>query len=91
MNLQVIKGKAQDILDIIIAWAVSPQFYAQIAAIVIAIALAWFIYGALKSRIPLLKNEPKPGAFYRLRKKIFNEQDLLLPTLFVVFLGVAIP
>ncbi len=90
MNLQAIKAQAQQFFESAITWLVSPEFYIQLVAIIIAICLAWFIHRALKNRVPLLNSEPLPGSFYQLRKKIYGMQDLLLQILYVVFLGIAI-
>ena len=90
MNLQAIKAQAQQFFESAITWLVSPEFYIQLVAIIIAICLAWFIHRALKNRVPLLNSEPLPGSFYQLRKKIYGMQDLLLQILYVVFLGIAL-
>ncbi len=50
MNLEALKIQAQELLESIVGWVVSPEFYAQIIAIIIAISLAWFIDRSLKNR-----------------------------------------
>ncbi len=90
MNFEALKTKAQELFESVIGWLVSPDFYAQVIAIIIATSLAWFMNRSLKNRVPLLSNEPQPGSFYLLRKKIYGTQDLLLQILYVVFLGIAI-
>jgi small-conductance mechanosensitive channel len=90
MNFLAIKTKALQFFESAMTWVVSPEFYIQLVAIIIAICLAWFVQGTLKNRVPLLSNEPLPGSFYQLRKKIYRTQDLLLQILYVVFLGIAI-
>ncbi len=90
MNLKTIKTLTQEVFESIVSWMTSPEFYVQIVVIIIATCLAWFIHKALKNRVPLLVQEPQPGSLYLLRKKIYDEQDLLLQIFFVLFLGIAI-
>lgn len=90
MNLETIKLKAHQLLETIITWAVSPQFYAQIAAVIIALAIAWFVNSLLRKRIPFFSNEPQQGSFFQLRQKIHQAQNLLLQILCVICLGIAI-
>ena len=90
MNFLAIKTKALQYFEFAMTWVVSPEFYIQLVAIIIAICLAWFVQRTLKNRVPLLINGPLPGSFYQLRKKIYGTQDLLLQILYVVFLGIAI-
>jgi small-conductance mechanosensitive channel len=90
MNLEALKIEALEIQKTIMAWAVSPQFYGQVVAIIAAIILAWFIHRLLKNQVPFLRNEPQPGALYQLRTHIYGAQNLLLQILCVVLLGVAI-
>lgn len=90
MNLETIKIEALEVQETIMAWAVSPQFYGQVVAIIAAIILAWFIQRLLKNQVPFLRNEPQPGSLYQLRTHIYGAQNLLLQVLCVVLLGVAI-
>jgi small-conductance mechanosensitive channel len=90
MNLEAIKIEAQQILETIKTWAVSPQFYGQVIAIVAAIVLAWFVLRLLRRRIPFLRDEPQPGSFYHLRKHVYGAQNLIPLILCVLILGIAI-
>ncbi len=68
----------------LVEWATSPQFYAQCGMIILSIAVSFLIANALKNYIPILKNEPKEGPLYLIRKTIHDTDDLLFP-LFSVF------
>jgi small-conductance mechanosensitive channel len=65
-------------------WSTSPQFYVQCGMIILSITIAYLIAAALKKYIPILRNEPKEGPLYLIRKKIHDTDDLLFP-LFTVF------
>ncbi len=84
------KIQVQQFLETIMAWAVSPQFYVQVAAIIVAVILAWLFHRLLKNQVSLLRDQPQPGSFYQLRKHIYGAQNLLLEILCVLFLGIAI-
>ncbi len=90
MNLETIKIEALELLETIMAWAVSPQFYVQVAAIIVAIILAWFVFRLLRQQVSFFRNEPQPGPIYQLRKQIFGVQNLVPQVLCVLFLGIAI-
>lgn len=68
----------------LVEWSTSPQFYVQCGMIILSIAVSFLIANALKNYIPILKNEPKEGPLYLIRKTIHDTDDLLFP-LFSVF------
>ena len=76
-------------VDTAINWAVSPQFYAQGAVIVVSIVLAALLSLSLKKHVPLLHAEPKDGALFILRKAIFSMRKLLFAAFCVIFLAIA--
>ena len=84
------KIQVQQFLETIMAWAVSPQFYVQVAAIIVAVMLAWLFHRLLRNQVSLLRDQPQPGSFYQLRKHIYGAQNLLLEILCVLLLGIAI-
>ncbi len=90
MNLETITIKANQLFETVLAWAVSPQFYAQIAVIIIALGIAWFVNNFLRKKVSLFSKEPKPGSLYLLRNNVYQAQNLLLQVLCVIFLGIAI-
>ena len=72
------------------AWVTSPEFYAQLGAIALALVLAWLFSGVLKRTISVFKQEPAVGRLYRFRAALFRSQRLLLPLLALFFLGVGV-
>jgi small-conductance mechanosensitive channel len=71
-------------------WATSPQFYTQCGMVVLAIAFAYLITALLKKYIPILQNEPKPGALYPIRKTIHQTDDLLFPLFSILTLAITV-
>jgi len=82
---------ANDILNKLIAWFTSPQFYAQIAAIIVCVAAAWFLARLLNRRVSWFSDAPaRDVRFYRIRQYIHALSDLLFALLCYVFLGFAV-
>ncbi|MCB1460775.1 MAG: hypothetical protein KDJ48_16215, partial [Nitratireductor sp.] len=91
LDLQFWKDLGFSILDKLVEWATSPQFYAQVAGILIAVALSWFAARELKRRVPFFNTPPEPGAqWYRARQLVFAGSDLLFAALVYMLLGVAV-
>ncbi|MFT5181735.1 MAG: small-conductance mechanosensitive channel, partial [Alphaproteobacteria bacterium] len=67
----------------------SPEFYAQIGIVVVALILAWALAVYLKSRVKVFRDAPRPGALYRAR--LYDIRELLVPVMAAVVLGVATP
>lgn len=89
MDLEAIETKAQELLNTVVSWAVSPQFYVQIAAVLIAIFLAWLVYGVLIRRAAILAQKPLPGSLFRIRMTFYSARKLLFQVLCVLFLWIA--
>jgi small-conductance mechanosensitive channel len=85
-----LKARLAEILHSVIAWAISPKFYAQIAFAFLAVVLAYSAAGFLRKRSALLAAEPTTGAWLPLRRRIYQARDLLFPLLTIVSLGLAI-
>ncbi|MCF6322610.1 MAG: mechanosensitive ion channel [Rhizobiaceae bacterium] len=81
---------AQTIFNQLLEWAISPQFYAQIGAIIAAIAIAWFGAKMLKSRLSWFSDEPIDGRFLKIRQLIYAVSDLLFAAFCYVLLGIAV-
>ena len=90
MNIEQITQKFLELLNIITEWAISPQFYAQAAAIVCALVLALILTLSLKKRLALLREQPQEGAFFSLRNGLYSLKNLLFPLCSVFFLALAI-
>lgn len=77
-------------LQIFVGWLVSPQFYAQIGAIIIAIAVAHFANRQIKTKTPYFRSAPEQGALLKVRRWIYSCRDLLFPILAVLMLAIAV-
>ncbi|MEO0329757.1 MAG: mechanosensitive ion channel domain-containing protein [Pseudomonadota bacterium] len=74
----------------ITAWLISPNFYAQIGAIVICVFIAWLLARILRARVPWLNTAPLEGSrFFKVRQFFYAARDLLFPALCYVLLGIA--
>ncbi|MFZ1815289.1 MAG: mechanosensitive ion channel domain-containing protein [Rhizobiaceae bacterium] len=91
LDLEYWKSLALGIADKLVEWATSPQFYAQVAAILVAVAISWFAARELKKRVPLFSEVPEPGVqWHRVRQFIHAASDLLFAGLVYILLGVAV-
>ncbi len=70
-------------------WAVSPQFYSQIAAVLSALLIAWLLSLLMLRQlaVPISQSSMKPLA--GLQKILFRSRALLFPLLAVLLLGIA--
>lgn len=74
----------------LLEWAISPQFYAQVGAIIATVAIAWFAAKTLKTRLSWFSTEPIEGRFLKIRQLIFAISDLIFAALCFVLLGLAV-
>lgn len=89
MDVETLKTQAQQYLDVLIGWLSSPQFYAQVIAIIAAVLIGRIAAGQTVKRVPLLKSEPADGKFLRYRTLAYSCRDLLKPFLVVLALAIA--
>ena len=90
MNPDSIKSNLMLMLDKTIEAATSPAFYAQCGVIILTVALSYIVAATLIKYIPLLRDEPKQGKLYPLRKSIHQINDLLFPLFSILSFGIAI-
>jgi small-conductance mechanosensitive channel len=88
-DLNALKLQAQHYLDILVGWLSSPQFYAQVIAIIAAILIARIVAKQILAKLWLFNAEPVDGKLLRYRKLLYSCRDLLRPLLVVLFLAVA--
>jgi small-conductance mechanosensitive channel len=90
-SLDDLKVTALKYLDILSGWATSPQFYAQVGAILAALLAARIAAGQLRKRVAFLR-EPVPDdhKFARWLNFAHSLRDLLFPILSVLALAIAI-
>ena len=89
MDLSPYKAQAQHYLDILIGWLSSPQFYAQVIAIIAAVLIARITAKQILAKLWLFNADPVEGKLLRYRKLLYSCRDLLRPVLVVVFLAAA--
>lgn len=89
LDIESLKTTGLSILDKLLGWLSSPQFYAQIVAIVAALLIAHFAARILNKKIDWFSVEPKKSVrFYKIRNYIYAASDLLFPALCYILLGI---
>lgn len=90
MDMAWLKLRLAELLQELLQWATSPQFYAQVALAVVAVVLAYSAAALLKKRFSLLAEQPAVGAWLPLRRTIYQLRDLLFPLLTILLMGIAV-
>lgn len=90
MDTETIVSNISIAANKVIESAASPDFYAQFGMIILAIATSYFISKSLIKYIPLLRDKPKTGMLYSLRKSIFQIRHLLYPLFSILTLGITV-
>ncbi len=85
-----IKDQSLVLLDQALKWAMSPQFYAQIGAILIAVFLAHLAAKFIRDKAVFLRTKPKDGKWIKLQKPAFAAAGLLRPILMVTALAIMV-
>jgi len=91
LSIEELRAYGLEFLDKVTGWATSPQFYAQIGAIVVAVLVARIVAAQLRKRVPVLR-EPVADdhKFARWLNFAHSLRDLLFPVCAVLFLAIAI-
>jgi small-conductance mechanosensitive channel len=89
MTFDTLQAKFFAWLAILQGWLASPQFYAQVIAIVVAWIAAKVVARQLVARVPLLREEPTEGRFLRYQRLAWSCRNLLEPALFVLLMMAA--
>ncbi|MGI9463083.1 MAG: hypothetical protein ACR2OM_04050, partial [Aestuariivirgaceae bacterium] len=90
MDIDMLKAYGLAIFDQVVDWAYSPQFYAQIAGIVVAVLLAKLVAKLVARRVPLFNQEPAEGPLLKVRQWVYACRDLLFAIFTVLALAIAI-
>ena len=88
-NLDSLKAQGQHLIDIVISWLTSPQFYAQVIAIIAAFIIGRIVAKQVLARVPLFVAEPTEGRLLRYQKLLFSLRDLVKPALIVLAMAIA--
>jgi small-conductance mechanosensitive channel len=89
VNLEILKQRGFELLDLLKGWLASPQFYAQVIAVVGLWLVAKILSRQILARVPLLRAEPAEGRFLRYQRLLFSCRNLLEPLLFVGLMAAA--
>jgi small-conductance mechanosensitive channel len=89
MNMESIREQLELLMQNMLEWSTSPQFYSQIGIIFLTIILAFAIARIFIQTIPVLKTEPGAGRLLALRQQIHNAGDLIFPILNILLLNIA--
>ncbi len=94
MDIDQLKVQAQAILDKLIEWGLSPQFYAQVVAIVVGYILARLAAKFILKKVSLFTTEPDPdvhqGPLLKIRQWVFASTGLVQPVLTVFALAIGV-
>ncbi len=91
LSVDEMKAKGLELLEVLQGWASSPQFYAQVGAIIGAVLLARIIAGQVRKRAAVFQAPPEPEhKFARWLNIAYGLRDLLFPAFAVVLLAIAI-
>jgi small-conductance mechanosensitive channel len=89
VNLDQLRDRGFAYLGVLEGWLASPQFYAQVIAVVGLWLVAKIIARQILARVPLLSFAPAEGRLLRYRKLVFSCRNLLEPLIFVALMAVA--
>ena len=71
------------------SWLTSPKTYAELVAVVIAIALAFILATVVRARVPVFRKPPDEGPLFHFRSLLFRGSVLVFPLLIITLLSVA--
>jgi small-conductance mechanosensitive channel len=89
VNLEIMKQRVFDLLELLKGWLASPQFYAQVIAVVGLWIVAKISAKQILARVPLLAVEPTEGRFLRYQRLLFSCRNLIEPLIFVALMAAA--
>lgn len=90
MDIEQLKGQALAVADKLLEWALSPQFYAQVAAILVGWLVARTAARLILSKVTLFTEEPGEGPFQKPREWIYASKGLVQPILTVFALAIGV-
>lgn len=89
MTLDAIRSRALEWLAKLQGWLASPQFYAQVIAVIALWVLAKIAARQLLTRLPVLCEEPTRGRLLRYQRLAFSCRGLVEPLVFVGLMAAA--
>ena len=88
-DFDALKSQALHYWAILLGWLSSPQFYAQVIAIIVCVVIARLAAKQVLAKLWLFNAEPAEGKLLRYRKLLYSCSDLLRPALIVAALAMA--
>jgi len=85
----MIQDAAENAWQAILRWATSPEFYAQVGLIVLALVVAFVTAALVRRSVPLLSREPESGRFLLARLQLYRLRVFVFPLLNILFLEIA--
>ncbi len=73
-----IKSDIETLLETALRWSTSLDFYIQCGIVILAILFTYLLANTLKRYLPVLHVPPGPGNFFKLRKTLYELDDILL-------------
>ncbi|NNE38365.1 MAG: mechanosensitive ion channel protein, partial [Gammaproteobacteria bacterium] len=89
MNIESLRQQLELLMQNMLEWSTSPQFYSQAGIILLAIIIAFALDWIFTQTIPILRNEPTSGRLLSLRKQLYNAGDLIIPILSILMLNIS--
>jgi small-conductance mechanosensitive channel len=89
VNLEIVQQRANELLELLKGWLASPQFYAQVIAVVGLWLVAKIVARQVLVRVPLLREEPTEGRFLRYQRLLYSCRNLIEPLIFVALMAAA--
>lgn len=90
INLETLQSSAEQLLQQVVEWAQSPQFYAQCGLIATALICAFFVSKFVGKYFKPTSQPPQPGTMSKWRDFFFRLKEVLFPIFAFLFLGIAI-
>ncbi|MEM7401990.1 MAG: mechanosensitive ion channel domain-containing protein [Pseudomonadota bacterium] len=90
IDFEKIQSTVEQIYQQILAWAQSPQFYAQLGLIFAALTFAFVIAKFVGKSFKAPSDPPQPGSMSKWRGFLFRLKGVLFALFSFVFLGVAV-
>ncbi len=90
LDVEKIQSLAEKVLQQVLAWAESPQFYAQLGLIFAAIVFAFLVSRFVGKYFKAPSDPPQPGSMSKWRGFLFRLRGVLFALFAFIFLGIAI-
>ena len=89
-DLSALREQAMQLLQTLLGWLQSPQFYVEVIAILLAWILARILAQQILARVWLFNTLPNEGRLLQARALLYSCRDLLQPLLVFILLAIAI-